>query len=40
MAQKLLRHSDPKLTSNVYTRMELKEAHDAVDRIELPEDLE
>ncbi len=32
MAQKLMRHSDPRLTANVYTRLELHDAHAAVAR--------
>ena len=39
MAQKLLRHSDPKLTLNIYTRLKLEEAQAAVARLPLPEDL-
>ncbi|MHC4163103.1 MAG: tyrosine-type recombinase/integrase [Planctomycetota bacterium] len=35
-AQKLMRHSDPKLTSNAYTRFELHDLHDAVARIGRP----
>src|SRR5579872_73147 len=33
-AQRLLRHSDPKLTANVYTKLELVDAHAAVAKIE------
>ena len=36
MAQQLMRHSDPKLTSNVYTRFELHDLHAAVARIDRP----
>ncbi len=32
MAQKLMRHSDPRLTANVYTKLELHDAHAAVGR--------
>jgi integrase len=34
-AQRLMRHSDPKLTANVYTRLRLDDAHEAVARIDL-----
>jgi integrase len=34
-AQKLLRHSDPKLTANIYTRLRLDDAHAAVAKIDL-----
>ena len=34
-AQKLMRHSDPKLTANIYTRLQLDDAHAAVARIEI-----
>ena len=34
-AQQLLRHSDPKLTANVYTRLELHDGHAAVARIDV-----
>ncbi len=34
-AQKLMRHSDPKLTANIYTRLRLDDAHEAVARIDL-----
>jgi len=33
-AQKLMRHSDPKLTANIYTRLELSDGHAAVARID------
>jgi integrase len=34
-AQRLMRHSDPKLTANIYTRLRLDDAHEAVARIDL-----
>jgi integrase len=34
-AQKLMRHSDPKLTSVIYTRLRLDDAHEAVARIDI-----
>ncbi len=34
-AQRLMRHSDPKLTANIYTRLQLDDAHAAVARIDL-----
>jgi integrase len=34
-AQRLMRHSDPKLTANIYTRLELRDGHEAVARIDL-----
>jgi integrase len=34
-AQRLMRHSDPKLTANIYTRLRLDDAHAAVARIDL-----
>ena len=34
-AQQLMRHSDPKLTANVYTRLELHDGHAAVARIDV-----
>lgn len=34
-AQKLMRHSDPKLTANIYTRLQLDDAHAAVARMGL-----
>ena len=40
-AQRLMRHSDPKLTANIYTRLRLDDAHAAVAKIEaLVRDLE
>ena len=33
-AQKLMRHSDPKLTSNIYTDIRLKDLRSAVERIQ------
>lgn len=33
-AQRLLRHSDPKLTANVYTKLRLEDAHAAVAKID------
>jgi hypothetical protein len=32
-AQRLMRHSDPKLTANIYTRLELSDGQTAVDKI-------
>jgi integrase len=34
-AQRLMRHSDPKLTANVYTRLELSDARAAVAKIDV-----
>ncbi len=34
-AQRLMRHSDPKLTANIYTRLRLDDGHAAVARIDL-----
>jgi integrase len=34
-AQKLMRHSDPKLTANIYTRLRREEAHEAVAKIDI-----
>lgn len=34
MAQRLARHSDPKLTANVYSKLELHDARDAVARLD------
>lgn len=34
-AQELMRHSDPKLTANVYTRLELRDGHAAVAGIDV-----
>ena len=34
-AQKLMRHSDPKLTANIYTRLRLDDAHEAVAKIDI-----
>jgi hypothetical protein len=31
----LMRHSDPKLTANIYTRLELHDGREAVARIDL-----
>ena len=33
-AQRLMRHSDPRLTSNVYTRLEFQDGHAAVTQLE------
>ena len=30
-----MRHSDPKLTANIYTRLRLDDAHEAVAKIDL-----
>ena len=38
-AQKLLWHSDPKLTANVYTKTSTRKAQEAVARLNLPEGL-
>ena len=35
-AQQLLRHSDPKLTANVYTRLELVDGRKAVEMVSIP----
>ena len=34
-AQVLMRHSDPKLTANIYTRLQLHDGHAAVARIDI-----
>ena len=34
-AQTLMRHSDPKLTANIYTRLQLHDGHAAVARIDI-----
>ena len=34
-AQKLMRHSTPALTANIYTRLEMDDARDAVARIDM-----
>jgi integrase len=34
LAQRLMRHSDPKLTANIYTKLGLDESRAAVERIE------
>jgi integrase len=33
-AQKLMRHSDPKLTANIYTRLQMDDAREAVAKID------
>lgn len=35
-AQKLMRHGDPKLTMNVYTRLGIHDLHAAVDALDAP----
>jgi len=34
-AQTLMRHSDPKLTANIYTRLQLHDGHAAVAKIDV-----
>lgn len=34
LAQRLMRHSDPKLTANVYSKLELHDGRAAVEKID------
>jgi hypothetical protein len=36
-AQKLLGHSDPKLTAQIYTHLEVEQLRDAIDKLPEPE---
>jgi len=38
VAQRILRHSDPRLTANVYSRVDLGDLRDGINRIALPAD--
>ena len=36
MVQRILRHSDPRLTANIYTRVDLKDMHEGLERMGIP----
>src|SRR5229473_4898953 len=38
VAQRILRHSDPRLTANVYSRVDLGDLRDGINRIAIPAD--
>ena len=36
VAQRILRHSDPRLTANIYTRVDLADLQAGIDRMGIP----
>jgi integrase len=36
IAQRILRHSDPRLTANIYSRVDLADLQAGIDRIAIP----
>lgn len=36
VAQRILRHSDRRLTANIYTRVDLADMQEGIDRIAIP----
>jgi integrase len=36
VVQRILRHSDPRLTANIYTRVDLKDMHEGLERMGIP----